>query len=244
MASRVSFENSTEVGVFAKLTNKYCLVASGGSENFYSVFEEELGPHMPVVHMSVGLTKLVGRMIVGNSNGVLLPAEATDMELQVLRNSLPDTIKIQRVEDKLNALGNVIACNDYVALLHPEVEKVTEEIVQDVLGVETYKTTIAGQPLVGSYCCLTNKGGLVHPMCSVAELDALSSLVQIPLCAGTVNRGRDVIGTGIVANDWTAFCGTETTAMELNVVDAIFKLSDKQDVFAAENKGAMVDQLI
>lgn len=144
MASRVSFENSTEVGVFAKLTNKYCLVASGGSENFYSVFEEELGPHMPVVHMSVGLTKLVGRMIVGNSNGVLLPAEATDMELQVLRNSLPDTIKIQRVEDKLNALGNVIACNDYVALLHPEVEKVTEEIVQDVLGVETYKTTIAG----------------------------------------------------------------------------------------------------
>ena len=199
---------------------------------------------MPVVHMSVGLTKLVGRMIVGNSKGVLVPAETTDMELQVLRNSLPDTIKIQRVEDKLNALGNVIACNDYVALLHPEVEKVTEEIVQDVLGVETYKTTIAGQPLVGSYCCLTNKGGLVHPMCSVAELDALSSLVQIPLCAGTVNRGRDVIGTGIVANDWTAFCGTETTAMELNVVDAIFKLSDKQDIFAAENKGAIVDQLI
>ena len=81
MANRVSFENSTEVGVFAKLTNKYCLVASGGSENFYSVFEEELGPHMPVVHMSVGLTKLVGRMIVGNSKGVLVPAETTDMEL-------------------------------------------------------------------------------------------------------------------------------------------------------------------
>lgn len=81
MASRASFENSTEVGVFARLTNKYCLVASGGSENFYSVFEEELGAHMPVVHASIGATKLVGRMTAGNSKGLLVPAECTDMEL-------------------------------------------------------------------------------------------------------------------------------------------------------------------
>ena len=244
MASRVSFENSTEVGVFCRLTNKYCLVASGGSENFYSVFEEELGAHMPVVHASIATTKLVGRMTAGNSKGLLVPAECTDMELQVIRNSLPDAVKIQRVEERLNALGNVIACNDYVALLHPEVDKATEEIVQDVLGVETFRTTIAGQPLTGSYCCLTNKGGLVHPMTSVAELDALSSLVQIPLVAGTVNRGRDVIGTGVVANDWTAYAGTETTAIELNVVEAIYKLNNKQDIFAAENKGSLIDNLL
>lgn len=35
MAVRVQFENNNEVGVFAKLTNVYCLVAIGGSENFY-----------------------------------------------------------------------------------------------------------------------------------------------------------------------------------------------------------------
>jgi translation initiation factor 6 (eIF-6) len=29
------FENSNEIGVFSKLTNAYCLVAIGGSENFY-----------------------------------------------------------------------------------------------------------------------------------------------------------------------------------------------------------------
>ena len=53
MATRVQFENSNEIGVFAKLTNKYCLVSSGGSENFYSVFESELGSHIPVVHATI-----------------------------------------------------------------------------------------------------------------------------------------------------------------------------------------------
>ena len=38
------------------------------------------------------------------------------------------------MEERLSALGNVIACNDYVALVHPEVESATEEIIQDVLG--------------------------------------------------------------------------------------------------------------
>lgn len=40
MATRVQFENNNEVGVFANLTNSYALCAIGGSENFYSVFEQ------------------------------------------------------------------------------------------------------------------------------------------------------------------------------------------------------------
>jgi translation initiation factor 6 len=81
-------------------------------------------------------------------------------------------------------------------------------------------------------------------MCGVAELDELSTLLQIPLCAGTVNRGIDVIGGGIVANDFAAFCGMETTATELSVIDAIFKLGDKtEDVFASENRKALFDEL-
>lgn len=244
MATRVQFENSNEIGVFAKLTNKYCLVSSGGSENFYSVFESELGSHIPVVHASMAGTKIVGRMCAGNKNGLLVPMSTTDAELQAIRNMLPEDIKLQRVEERLSALGNCISCNDYVALIHPEIDKNTEEIIQDVLGCEVYRTTIAGNALVGSYSVLTNKGGLVHPMCSVAELDELSTLLQIPLCAGTVNRGSDVVAGGIVANDWSAFCGLDTTATELSVIDAIFKLSEAgKSIFSAEYKGTLIDSL-
>ncbi len=33
--------------------------------------------------------------------------------------------------------------------------------------------------LVGSYCRFTNKGGIVHPGASLADLEELSSLLQV-----------------------------------------------------------------
>ena len=80
---------------------------------------------IPVIHASLGGCRIIGRMCVGNRHGLLVPNTTTDQELQHLRNSLPDGVKIQRVEEKLSALGNVVSCNDYVALVHPDLDKVS-----------------------------------------------------------------------------------------------------------------------
>ena len=61
MAFRVQFEGNNEIGVFSKLTNKYCLIAIGGSEHFYSVFESELNGVIPVIHASIGGCRIIGR---------------------------------------------------------------------------------------------------------------------------------------------------------------------------------------
>lgn len=267
MAQRAQYESSSDIGVFAKLTNgcagransrprrahaaltrpaprSYCLTAPGGSQNFFSIFEAELAEHIPVVQTSIGGTRVIGRMVVGNKNGLMVPSTTTDQELLHLRNALPEGVMIQRVEERLSALGNVIACNDHAALVHMEIDKETEEIVSDVLGVEVFRSTVAGNALVGSYCALSNQGLLVHPKTSVEDQDELSALLQVPVVAGTVNRGSDVIGAGMVVNDWCAFCGLDTTATELQVVESIFKLQEARPMGVQNDmRNALLDQL-
>ena len=183
-----------------------------------------------------------------------------------MRNSLPDSVAIQRVEERLSALGNVIACNDYVALVHPDLDRETEEIIADVLKVEVFRQTIANNVLVGSYCSITNQGALVHPKTSVQDQDELSSLLQVPLVvstsahrkssilwrlgltlssiqAGTVNRGSDVIGAGMVVNDWAAFTGIDTTATEISVIESVFKLSGNDSSNIGNMRDTLVDTL-
>lgn len=244
MAVRASFENNCEIGCFAKLTNTYCLVAIGGSENFYSVFEGELSDTIPVVHASIAGCRIIGRMCVGNRHGLLVPNNTTDQELQHIRNSLPDSVQIRRVEERLSALGNVTSCNDYVALVHPDLDRETEEILADVLKVEVFRQTVADQVLVGSYCVFSNQGGLVHPKTSIEDQDELSSLLQVPLVAGTVNRGSEVIAAGMVVNDWCAFCGLDTTSTELSVVESVFKLNEaKPSTIATSMRDSLIDSL-
>ncbi|KAK4697038.1 translation initiation factor 6, partial [Lecanoromycetidae sp. Uapishka_2] len=157
-----------------------------------------------------------------NRKGLLVPTSTTDQELQHLRNSIPDEVKIQRIEERLSALGNVICANDHVALVHPDIERETEEIIADVLGVEVFRQTIAD---------------------NVLDQDELSSLLQVPLVAGSVNRGSSVVGAGMVVNDWMAVTGLDTTATELSVVESVFRLGEGMgpNAINTTNKDTMVE---
>jgi len=223
MALRVQYENHSDIGVFSMLTNSYCLVPDTGKP-FARAFENELADHIPVIMCSIAGTRPIGRLIAGNSRGLLLPNATSDQEMLHIRNSLPEAVVVKRVEEKLSALGNVIVTNDHVALVHPDLDRETEEVIADTFGVEVFRETIAGEALVGTYSALTNLGAIVHPKTPIESQDELATLLQVPVIASTVNRGCASVGAGVVANDWIAFCGTDTTATEVMQIEKIFRL--------------------
>ena len=45
----------------------------------------------------------------------------------------------------------------------------------------------------------------VHPRTTIQDQEELSSLLQVPLACGSVNRGSDVIGAGLCVNEYLTF---------------------------------------
>ena len=227
MVSRCKYQNSSEIGAYARITNSYALLPFSTSENFFTTFEEKLAEHIPVFHASIAGTSILGRLCTGNCKGLLFPSTTTDQELQQLRDCLPDSVVVHRVDERLSALGNVISCNDHVAIYHPELDQQTVELIGDVLGVDAFPANIANEQLVGTYCVFTNRGGVVCPKVTVEQLEELAGQLSVELTAATVNRGQDLLGAGICVNDWTLFCGWDTTALEIANLTRIFKIEDK-----------------
>ena len=135
-----------------------------------------------------------------------------------------------------------------MALIHPDTDRETEDVIVDVLGVECFRQTVGGQALVGSYCKFTNQGGMVHPRTTVEDIEELCGLLQVPLIAGTVNRGSDVLGGGMVVNDWSSFVGLDTTGTEISVIESIFKLQQRGSgtqgtSMVTDMRSSLIDQL-
>jgi translation initiation factor 6 len=220
------FNSSPEIGVFAILTNTYSLIPFNSRKHFVSLFETVLKHTIPIIQCSIASSHTIGSFAAGNSKGLLLPATATNQEIQYLREQLPDDIIIERVDDNLSCLGNSIACNDKVAIVNPEFDPATLEIISDVLGVESISVSIADENLVGSYCVLSNQGGVVSEKISQQQLDEISSQIGIELIPTSINNGSLILGSGICVNDKILFCGIESIASEISKLTRIFKIED------------------
>ena len=222
MHLKLDFEGNSEISAYICLTNAYAIVGRSNTPNFIETLRENLD--IPIVETTVGNIKTVGNLLVGNKHGLICSDLINDQELLHIRNSLPPEIRVVRVYDKLNALGNSILCNDNLCLVNPDFGAC--DILEDVLKVPVHKFTLGTEPLVGSYGVMSSRGILLHPQMNKAEVEEISRGFKLDAIGSTINHGKNCVGSGIVTNDYICIVGKNTTNVEIKVAEKVLGLSN------------------
>ena len=205
---------SPNVGLYCVCTEEIAILPYGITAKKARRFSETL--EVETCSTDIGGCRLLGALIAGNSNGIILPNFAEAEEIMRIRSHL--NINIQVIAEKRNALGNMILANDNGAVVDPRLPREVLGVIGDVLGVEIVKGEIVGLPCIGAFAATTNKGVLAHPSIREDEKRKIQEVLKVPVETGTINGGIPYVKAGIIANSKGAVVGSFTTGPELMAV--------------------------
>ena len=210
---RLNISGSPVLGVFAACTEELVFVPHDASDETLKELEESLG--VIALRSSVSGSAIMGSLLRGNSNGIMVAGFILDKEMRAIRKH----IKAARLTEELNAAGNLILANDTAALVHPDLSDKSIGTIKKTLDVDVRRGTIGGLKTVGMAGIATNKGVLVHPKSSPTEIGIIEELFALPVDIGTVNFGSPLVGSGLLANSKGYVAGEDTTGPEISRIE-------------------------
>ncbi len=213
MISKLSIFGSSFVGVYICVNNSFAVLPSGVDDEVKNKVSKTLD--VEVFETTLGGSKLIGSLMVMNSNGAVVTDFANDEDL----NFLMDKMNVLFINDRINAVGNDILVNDRAALVHVDFDKESIKLIEDALDVEVVKGEIGLIKTVGSAAVVTNRGMLVHPETGENEVEFLKSLFGVPVYLTTANYGSKYVGAGVVANDKGAVVGENSSSVEIDRIE-------------------------
>lgn len=211
---RADVYGSPNIGVYCHSSETTVILPRGLPRRKIDRFRQYLGVEPCVTN--IGGCALVGVLVAANSSGIVLPHIIQDHELKVVRESLE--ARVQVVQERWTALGNIVLANDNGAVIHPGAPQSLAKTVAETLNVDIVTSSIGGLPYVGSLAVATNKGVLAHHSITDRERAVIEDALKVPVEAGTINGGVPYVRAGLLANSKGAVVGSLTSGPELMAI--------------------------
>ena len=200
---------SPNIGVYCFADETIAIVPPGLTQRKMNQFAETLGVH--VCSTTIGGSTLVGALVTGNSNAVLVPHTIRDYEL----SRIQEFSRVVVVDSKWTALGNIVLVNDTGALIHPATSEEIVKALTDELNLQPVSGTLGSLPFVGALGIATNKGAMLSPSTSQQERAVASNALHVEVDLSSTNGGVTFVKSGILANSKGAVVGSLTRGAEL-----------------------------
>lgn len=183
---------------------------------------EKLGEYLDAkpLYTSVANTRLLGALMIGNNNGILLPTTAYAEEYDFLKKETGLNVGV--LDSKYTALGNVICANDKGAIVSPWLSKDDVQTIEQTLAIEVVQKRVAGMNQVGAVMVANNSGAVIHPEADEEDMKMFANTLGVKIEHATINNGIPFVKSGILANNHGVVVGTLTTGPEIMMLTRAF----------------------
>ncbi len=207
------YSGNPNLGVYASVSESYAFIASDLGDDYVAEVEQTLG--VRGIKTSVAGSFVVGSLMAMNSNGAIVSGLAEETEINRISEFLP----VALLSDNMNAAGNNILVNDNGAIINPDMDDSSLKEVEDALGVECVRASIAGIKTVGAICVATNKGVAVPPDTTDADIRLIQEVLKVEAVRTTLNHGCRTLSACVLANSKGAVVGDMTTPIEMGKLE-------------------------
>lgn len=218
--SKLTMYRNANIGVFMFANNKIAITPPGLSKNTRKAIIENLD--VDIIETTLAGMHIIGVLVAGNDKAIVLPDIVKPEEVDLIKESVGNTIKIEVISTKHTALGNLIAANNKSAYISTVFERELDSKLSEILEVPIYRRTFLGLPIVGSMIVANDKLAYIHPMISDEDAIVISKELGVTTVHTTVNEGVGFVRVGIVMNNKGILVGNATTGPEImNITSAL-----------------------
>lgn len=217
----VSLVGDPHIGVFTRVFDDIAVVPPDAPEEFVARYEEAL--KVIIVRTTIQRSPIIGSLLAGNKHGLVITGMATRDEI----NTLSEYRDLMLLEEGMNAAGNIILANDHFAAVHPDIDEELMDALSDFLKVPVIPLTLGDVKTIGMAAVATNTGIVVNPRSTLAEIQALEQVCDLPVGKGSVSMGNAMVGTGLVANCHGYLAGDGTSGYELARIEDILGFEEE-----------------
>jgi translation initiation factor 6 len=192
--------------MFCRASDSLALIPKAAPSKFTAAMHEALG--VPMHHLLINESNLLGIYCVLNSNGVVIPSFAEDAEVKFLKSLGLNVCTLNRLSP-----GNNLLANDYGAWVSPRVHPIQVTQISDCLGVEVTCQRMSVSALAAS-TMVTNAGLFSSSELPETELKQLEKIFKVKGGVGTTNNGVPYNSFALAANSNGALVGAASSGFE------------------------------
>lgn len=205
---RAAYHGNQYIGLFGKANDKVAFLPRDVNKALFYSVRERAG--VEVVKTSILESNLLGVYMALADELAVVPENILPFEEEILSSH----IEVVKIRGRFNAWGNnIIIGKSIVANLRMNDEEV--KAIEDALGKEVFRKSIAGYSTVGSLVCRNSKGFVVHYKASDEELGFVERVLGVKGNRATANMGSGFVSIGVIANSKGYVAGEGTTGIEL-----------------------------